>query len=111
MRKDINQGDFMMAWALCAMSDKSFIALALFTMDNRAVCRGYSQTSRDSGKLEILIPPAWKYAPRQYEGYRSQPQVNPASNTKLILKLKTSQRSFAGVPLYLEADGTGGNPQ
>ena len=41
----------------------------------------------------------------QYEGYRAQPQVDPASNTETYFKIKAGMHSgpFTGVPLYLES--------
>ena len=84
--------------------------LALFTMDNpgsftaEAIRKKRAETL---ARLEIFDSAGVEKNTlrAQYEGYRSQPQVNPASNTETYFKIKAAMHSgpFAGVPLYLES--------
>lgn len=84
--------------------------VALFTMDNpgsftaEAVRKKRAETL---ARLEIFDPEgvAKNTFRAQYEGYRAQPKVDPASNTETYFKIKATMHSglFTGVPLYLES--------
>ncbi len=84
--------------------------LALFTMDNPgSFTAGAIRKKRAEilDRLEIFDSAgvAKNTLRAQYEGYRSQPGVDPASNTETYFKIKAGMHSgpFTGVPLYLES--------
>ena len=84
--------------------------LALFTMDNpgsftaEAIRKKRAETL---ARLEIFDTAgvAKNTLRAQYDGYRSQPHIDPASDTETYFKIKASMHSgpFTGVPLYLES--------